>query len=71
MSLVTKSCYKLHKEIGGNGDMSKCENCGGEDCVCCEVYQENRADSQYPSNYYGDEYYESVEYHYERDEEDF
>ncbi len=27
----------------------KCEGCGGEDCVCCEVYQEEMASARYES----------------------
>lgn len=48
----------------------RCDNCGGEDCVCCEVYQEQRAE-RYPEEYYGDEYYESVQYLSRDDEEEW
>ena len=27
-----------------------CEGCGGEDCVCCEVYQEAQADMRAQAN---------------------
>jgi len=29
-----------------NFGSSRCEGCGGEDCVCCEVYQESVADAR-------------------------
>ncbi len=28
-----------------------CRGCSGEDCVCCEVYLERRADAQYENSY--------------------
>lgn len=27
--------------------MSRCEGCGGEDCVCCSVYIEEQYDARY------------------------
>lgn len=33
---------------------SRCNNCGGEDCVCCEVYLEAMADERYEREYQGD-----------------
>jgi hypothetical protein len=43
---------------------SQCADCGGEDCVCCEIYVEQQRDSYYTedSNYM-DAYYESVNYY--------
>lgn len=50
--------------------MSRCDNCGGEDCVCCEVYIEQQADNNYfQEDYDGDEYYQSVAYYDEEDEQ--
>jgi len=28
-----------------------CDNCGGEDCVCCEVWHERQADLRYQNSY--------------------
>ena len=33
---------------------SRCDNCGGEDCVCCEVYLEAMADEHYEREYQPD-----------------
>lgn len=29
----------------------RCQNCGGEDCVCCEVYIEHQADQKYDDSW--------------------
>lgn len=44
--------------------MSRCNDCGGEDCACCEVFIEQQADERYQreQSYDGTEYYESVRY---------
>ena len=28
-------------------EYNPCEDCGGEDCVCCEVWLEQQADDKY------------------------
>lgn len=50
--------------------MGRCDGCGGEDCVCCEVFQEAVFNQRYPETYDGEEYYESVGYRQFEDEED-
>ena len=37
--------------------MSRCDGCGGEDCICCEVYLEEQADQRYPSREDIEEYF--------------
>jgi hypothetical protein len=36
--------------------MSRCDNCGGEDCICCEVFLERQADDRYNEQYEPDEF---------------
>ena len=52
--------------------MSRCDGCGGEDCVCCEVFIEQQADQRYQMEqpYDGSEFYESVRYEYGSMDED-
>jgi hypothetical protein len=44
---------------------SRCDGCGGEDCVCCEVWLEQQYDDRYANDYYADDgqydYYSNVE----------
>ena len=34
----------------------RCVGCSGEDCVCCEVYLEDRASQRYEYDDYDDRY---------------
>lgn len=39
-------------------DADACANCGGEDCVCCEIYQD-RIKWKEPEELFGDDHYGS------------
>lgn len=45
--LYRGAIYRRYKMYG-----KRCENCSGEDCVCCEVYLEAMADDR--AQYYDD-----------------
>lgn len=48
---------------------SQCRGCGGEDCVCCEVYQEYRSDQLHPSE--PEDFDEDNDFFDDEDTEDF
>jgi hypothetical protein len=67
MYLYLRSTEYIKQEVV---EMGRCDGCGGEDCVCCEVFQEAVFNQRYPETYDGEEYYESVGYRQFEDEED-
>lgn len=45
----------------------RCVGCSGEDCVCCEVYLEERASQRYAYEYDGYDYDDYDDNHYDDD----
>lgn len=45
-----------------------CRGCGGEDCVCCEVWLERQADARSQSTFGPDDYMDMLDEQLDRDE---
>lgn len=65
---VINRCAEIEQE-----DADICANCGGEDCICCEIYQDRMRWKSPEELFEDDNYYNYVngpEYYTEDDEED-
>lgn len=50
--ILAERLSKIEKE-----DASRCANCGGEDCICCEYYIDRQKWKTPEELFFGDEYY--------------
>lgn len=65
---VAKQLSEIEKE-----DANICASCGGEDCICCEIYHDRQkwvSPAELFGHEYGDPMYDDYDYWCDDDEED-